>query len=86
MKKYETFKTDYTLKPRLTERESSMRCMTRYTEETNPLPRSFSIKIHNPESARVVASNIEDKPWVETIKYNKEVVDTICLLYTSPPP
>ncbi len=48
-----------------------------YTEETNPLPRSFSIKIHNPESVSVVASNIEDKPWVETIKYNKEVVDTI---------
>ena len=48
-----------------------------YTEETNPLPRSFSIKIHNPEWVRAVASNIEDKPWVETIKYNKEVVDTI---------
>jgi len=31
MKKYETFKTDYTLQPRLTEREGSMRCMTRYT-------------------------------------------------------
>lgn len=48
-----------------------------YTEETNPLPRSFSIKIHNPEWVRAVTSNIEDKPWVETIKYNKEVVDTI---------
>ncbi|WP_267023715.1 hypothetical protein [Variimorphobacter saccharofermentans] len=31
MKKYETFKTDYTLQPKLTEREGSMRCMTRYT-------------------------------------------------------
>ena len=30
MKKYETSKTDYTLQPKLTERENSMRCMTRY--------------------------------------------------------
>ena len=29
--KVRDFKTDYTLQPKLTERESSMRCMTRYT-------------------------------------------------------
>ncbi|WP_268876284.1 hypothetical protein [Acetivibrio thermocellus] len=32
MEKYETSKTDYTLQLKLTERDNSMRCITRYTE------------------------------------------------------